>query len=226
MTEQINNSSQKTIELISFKLCPFVQRSVITLLKKDIDFKITYIDLANKPDWFLKISPLGKVPVVRYGNEVLFESAIINEFLDEITSDQIMPTDPLQKAKDRGWIEYSSQTIMSQYMMTAANNQADYEKHSSTLSNHLQKLENTISDQDFFNGNSFSLIDSALAPLFTRFNVYKKHFNQNFLSAYPKLTTLAEKLTSLDYVKQSVVADFENIYVDYLGSNDSYLVTQ
>ena len=218
--------SLKPIELISFNLCPFVQRSVITLKKKGIDFKITYIDLANKPDWFLKISPLGKVPVVRLGNEVLFESAIINEFLDEITSDQIMPTDPLQKAKDRGWIEFSSQAIMSQYLMTAAKNQIDYEKHSSTLSNQLEKLEHTISDQQFFNGKSFSLIDSALAPLFTRFNVYKKRFNQNFLSAYPKLTVLADKLTNLDYVKQSVVSDFESIYVDYLGSNDSYLVSQ
>ena len=51
----------KKIELISFKLCPFVQRSVITLLKKGVEFKITYVDLANKPDWFLAISPLGKV---------------------------------------------------------------------------------------------------------------------------------------------------------------------
>ena len=42
----------KKIELISFKLCPFVQRSVITLLKKGVEFKITYVDLANKPDWF------------------------------------------------------------------------------------------------------------------------------------------------------------------------------
>ena len=51
----------QTIELISLKLCPFVQRSVITLLKKGVDFKITYIDLANKPDWFLQLSPLWLV---------------------------------------------------------------------------------------------------------------------------------------------------------------------
>ena len=61
----------ETIELISFKICPFVQRSAITLLKKGVDFKITYVDLQNKPDWFLAISPLGKVPVVKYGEDVL-----------------------------------------------------------------------------------------------------------------------------------------------------------
>ncbi len=82
-------SSQQPIELISFNLCPFVQRSVITLNKKGIDYKITYIDLADKPDWFLALSPLGKVPVLKHGDEVLFESAVINEYLDEITPQQI-----------------------------------------------------------------------------------------------------------------------------------------
>ena len=67
------------IELISFDLCPFVQRSVITLLEKDIPFKRTNIDLANKPDWFLQISPLGKVPVLKIDGNILFESAVINE---------------------------------------------------------------------------------------------------------------------------------------------------
>lgn len=70
--------SLPAIELISFKTCPFVQRSVITLKEKGIDFKTTYIDLAEKPAWFLAISPLGKVPVLKIGDEVLFESAVIN----------------------------------------------------------------------------------------------------------------------------------------------------
>ena len=121
--------SLQPIELISFNLCPFVQRSVITLLKKDIDFKITYIDLANPPEWFLEISPLAKVPVVRYGDDVLFESAVINEFLDEITPDSIMPIAALDKAKDRACIEFSSQLIVDQYLMSVADNSADFEKH-------------------------------------------------------------------------------------------------
>jgi len=69
-------------ELISFELCPFVQRSVITLLQKGVDFKINYIDIHDPPEWFQQISPLGKVPVMRVDNTVLFESAVINEYLD------------------------------------------------------------------------------------------------------------------------------------------------
>ena len=97
------------IELISFDLCPFVQRSVITLLEKNIPFKRTNIDLANKPDWFLQISPLGKVPVLRINGNILFESAVINEYLDEITPPSMHPQDSLQKAVNRAWIEFGSE---------------------------------------------------------------------------------------------------------------------
>ena len=54
-----------SLHLISFKTCPFVQRAVITLKHKNIDFEITYIDLADPPDWFLEMSPLNKVPVLK-----------------------------------------------------------------------------------------------------------------------------------------------------------------
>jgi glutathione S-transferase len=169
--------SLQPIELISFNLCPFVQRSVITLLKKDIDFKITYIDLANPPEWFLEISPLAKVPVVRYGDDVLFESAVINEFLDEITPDSIMPIAALDKAKDRAWIEFSSQLIVDQYLMSVADNSADFDKHRESLITKLQRLEDIIKDNGFFNGGSFSLVDAALAPVLTRLEIFARLFN-------------------------------------------------
>ncbi|MGF1762691.1 glutathione S-transferase family protein [Aliivibrio kagoshimensis] len=216
--------SDKTIELISFNLCPFVQRSVITLKKKGIDFKITYIDLADKPDWFLAISPLGKVPVVKYDNEVLFESAVINEFIDEITPNQIMPLDPLQKAKDRGWIEFSSQIIMNQYMMTVAKNEEDFTSQKKAMIDKLIRLEGTVQEGGFFNGNEFSLIDAAVAPMFTRLEVIKKHFVHDLLIGLPKLQALSDNLVSQPYVTSSVIEDFESVFVNYLKGSDSYLV--
>ncbi|MDH4275939.1 MAG: glutathione S-transferase family protein, partial [Gammaproteobacteria bacterium] len=107
-------------ELISFDLCPFVQRSVITMLEKNVAYKITYIDLANPPDWFLKISPFGKVPALRVGDKTLFESAVINEYLDDITPPSMHPQDPLQRALNRAWIEFGSELIGTQYMLSIA----------------------------------------------------------------------------------------------------------
>lgn len=86
------------LELISFKTCPFVQRVAIILLEKNIPFKTTYIDLHNKPDWFLKISPMGKVPVLRVNEYTLFESAVINEYLNETYPPVMHPDDPIQKS--------------------------------------------------------------------------------------------------------------------------------
>ena len=217
--------SLQPIELISFNLCPFVQRSVITLLKKDIDFKITYIDLANPPEWFLEISPLAKVPVVRYGDDVLFESAVINEFLDEITPDSIMPIAALDKAKDRAWIEFSSQLIVDQYLMSVADNSADFEKHRESLITKLQRLEDIIKDNGFFNGGSFSLVDAALAPVLTRLEIFARLFNKDLVSSLPKLSALSQRMLDLEFVQKSVVDNFEEIYIDYLKTNRSFLVS-
>jgi len=211
------------IELISFNLCPFVQRSVITLLEKDIDFTITYIDLANKPDWFLAISPLGKVPVVRYGDEVLFESAIINEFLDEVTPPQLMPTDPLAKAKDRAWIEYSSQTLMDQYRLSVASETEDFQKATKAINAKLDRLENVVAEEGYFNGSGLSLVDTALAPLFTRFDAMKALYNRNYLEQYPKLSSLSDRLLSVESIRKSVIPDFADVYLEYNRKQGSLL---
>lgn len=213
------------IELISFNLCPFVQRSVITLLKKNIDFIITDIDLANKPDWFLKISPLGKVPVLCYGNEILFESAVINEFLDEITPDSMMPADPLQKAKARGWIEFASQLITAQFRFSVTDNKLEYQKHREALFDKLARLEQEIGEDDFFIGEYFTLVDAALAPVFTRFQVYERRFNLYLLSDFPKVQALANRYLALEFVQDSVIENFEQVYADHLYSKKSLLAT-
>jgi len=218
--------TKNTIELISFDLCPFVQRSVITLKKKKIDFNITYIDLANKPDWFVKISPLGKVPVLRYGDDVIFESAIINEFLDEITGDALMPSEPLAKAKQRGWIEYASHVLMDQYLVSTSVNVADFEKHSANLNQKLARIESEVSDQGFFNDDSFSLIDSAIAPLFTRMDILAKRFNQKFLQGFPNLIALSKNLLEKKYVTDSVISNFEDVYVHYLKTNNAFIASK
>ena len=84
------------LRLVSFKICPFVQRAVITLKYRNVPFEITYIDLKDPPDWFQEISPLGKVPVLLVDDSPLFESAVINEYLDEITGGGLLPSDPLE----------------------------------------------------------------------------------------------------------------------------------
>src|SRR5712675_3040700 len=93
------------LKLISHKLCPYVQRAVIALTEKGVEFERIDIDLADKPDWFLKLSPLGKTPVLLVGDTAIFESAVILEYLEETQSPTLHPADPLARAEHRAFIE-------------------------------------------------------------------------------------------------------------------------
>ena len=72
------------IELFSYEACPFAQRTRMMLIEKQADFSLTEVNLKNKPDWWKKLSPTGKVPLIRHKNNIIYESRIINEYLEEI----------------------------------------------------------------------------------------------------------------------------------------------
>ena len=213
-----------SIELISFNICPFVQRSVITLLEKQVPFDTTYIDLANKPDWFKKISPLGKVPVVKIdGEHVLFESAVINEYLDEITPPSLIPQDPLEKAKQRAWIEYASAIIMAQYTWCIAKKDK-FESAQAAYFEKLSFLENAIPDSTYAAGNDFSLLDCALAPALMRHERIDEYRSESTLEKWPKLQALQHQYNLKDSVKNSVLPEFSQLYKDYMTKAESALL--
>jgi len=102
----------KKYKLISFESCPYVQRAVIALNEKKIDFDVEYIDLSDKPEWFLKISPRGKVPVLVVNDTPLFESQAICEYLDEANPDTpLLSKDLVLRARERAWCTYSSDEL-------------------------------------------------------------------------------------------------------------------
>ena len=131
-------------KLISFKLCPFVQKAVLTLLHKNIDFDIEYIDLMNPPQWFLDISPLGKVPVLQVGEDVIFESSVIVEYLDEVYGESLHPADPLVKAHNRSWMEFGNECLMNGYKLIVAEDEAGFNEQREAMQNKLKQLENKI----------------------------------------------------------------------------------
>ena len=215
------------IELISFKLCPYVQRSVITLLEKGIPFDITYIELDDKPDWFLKISPLGKVPVLRINDDnVLFESAVINEYLDEITPPSLHPKDPFTKALNRAWIEFGSSLLMTSYRLKTAQDKDTLEKERSLLAAQLNQLEVQVEGGNFFNGDRFSLVDTAYAPVFCWIDLIDRHFNTGLLKHLPGLKNWSNNLLQRPSVKGSVAEDFEERVLQRLQDGNAILTRQ
>jgi glutathione S-transferase len=102
------------IEIYSAALCPFAHRSRLTLSEKGIPFKLVEIDLLNKPTNFDKISPYGKVPVLKHGDNRVWESAIINEYLDEAFPEPaLLPKQPIQRAHARIWINFADTRLFA-----------------------------------------------------------------------------------------------------------------
>jgi glutathione S-transferase len=210
-------------ELISFKRCPFVQRSVIMLREKGIDFDITYIDIKDPPDWFRAISPLGKVPVLRCGDNVLFESAVINEYLDETHPPALHPSDPLLRAKNREWIEFGSSLNMEVIAVMMAKDKADFDGKFQQAQQSLARVEAQLGDGPFFNGPDFSLVDAAYAPTLQRAAILQQCFQVDLLAELPKLRAWWDALAARDSVQQSAVPELDQLYLTAVNKNGGYL---
>ncbi len=211
------------LELISFKICPFVQGSMITLLVKDISFEITYIDINDPPAWFMEISPFGKVPVLKTNDSILFESSVINEYLDEITPPSMHPQDPLQKAKNRAWIEYGASLNFAQHNLYWSKDKDEFQKHFQQIRRHLEKLEQQITQAHYFNGPELSLVDVAYAPLLMRFKLVEGLHASGILKDLPHLQTWSDQLTTLEPVQKSVVPEFNELYIGTIKKAGGYM---
>ena len=211
------------LKLISHMLCPYVQRSQITVLEKQIPCDREYIDLANKPDWFLKISPLGKVPLLLVDDEVLFESAVICEYLDEITPDSLHPVDALTKAKHRSWIEFGSNLLAKIAGFYAAKDEETFEAKRLDLISNLEILEATLDQVPYFAGEKFSLIDAVYAPIFRYFVAFDRYQNFGFSDRTLKVNAWREALLQRPSVQQAVTENYYDLLDEFLQKRDSVL---
>jgi glutathione S-transferase len=214
---------EEKLELISFDLCPYVQRSVINLLYKEVDFKRTNIDLKNKPEWFLKLSPMGKVPVLKVGEEVLFESAVINEYLDEITGGLLLSRDPLMKAKQRAWIEFAGELNGLSKKAVESSSLDILEDNLKQIFEKLERVESVHSGTDYFSDSGFSLVDTSYAPFFMRLSLIPKIDEDSRWGEIPKVKNWKKNLMDLDCVKKSVPENFVEISKKRYKDNGSVL---
>lgn len=210
-------------KLVSFKLCPFVQRSVITLLEKGVPHELEYIDLAAKPDWFVALSPFGKVPLLLVdGETALFESAVINEYIDETAPGRrLHPEDPLRRAHNRMWIELGSSLLADQYRMQLAPDEAGARRELAALHDKLGRLEQELARKpepgDFWNGPGLSLVDTAVAPLLQRAR-WLADAVPGFdpVEGHPRVRAWQETLLARESVQRSTVADIVDLYLAFV----------
>ncbi|MCG7870612.1 MAG: glutathione S-transferase family protein [Candidatus Thiodiazotropha weberae] len=211
------------LKLVSFAICPFVQRSVILLREKQIDHEIDYIDLNDPPEWFLKLSPTGKVPLLLVDGATLFESSVILAFLDESFPPGFQPADTLRRAQHRSWIEFGSTLLMAQHAMATASDEDTFLEKKHLLEEDIARLSEPLNEGLFANLDEFSLVDAAIAPLFMRIQHLAELNQQADVKMPDPVRSWSQRLLQRPAVQQSVVTDFAHRYKAFLVSKNSWL---
>jgi glutathione S-transferase len=211
------------LKLISHKLCPYVQRAVIALSERGAAFERVDIDLANKPDWFLTISPLGKTPVLLVNDVPIFESAVILEYLEETEARPLHPADPLRRAEHRGFIEFGSAILADIAGLYSAPDEAAFKAKAGQLKARFARLERRVAAAPWFDGERFSLVDAVFGPVFRYFDVFDSIGGFGILDAKPKLARWRANLAARPSVKSAVSAEYPALLRDFLARRKSWI---
>ena len=217
------------LKLISHKLCPYVQRAVIALNEKGIPFERIDIDLANKPDWFMAISPLGKVPVLIVsadsGEVALFESNVICEYIEETGGTTKMhPQDPIKRAGHRAWMEFGSAILSDLWGLETTTDAAVFESKRQAVAAKFARVEAALGAAPFFTGESFSLVDAVFAPIFRYFDVFDEFFDLAIFAETPKVRSWRAVLAKRPSVQAAVGPDYPELLRAFLVRHDAHLL--
>ncbi|AKF09524.1 glutathione S-transferase family protein [Sandaracinus amylolyticus] len=213
-----------SFELVSNHLCPYTQRAAILLAEKGVPFERTYVDLADKPAWFLRISPLGKVPLLRVGDAALFETSVICQYIEEVTPDAPrLPADPLRRAHHRAWAELASAILADVYAFYTAPDATSFDRKCGDLRAKMCWLDQHLADGPYFDGADFGLVDAAFAPVFRLFDTFDRIGDFRIFDTLSKVPAYRASLAARPSVAQAVVPDYARIFHVYLAERGSHL---
>ncbi len=211
------------LELVSHHLCPYVQRAAIALAEKGVPFERTNIDLTSKPDWFVAISPLGKVPLLRVDDEVIFESSVICEYLDETLAPRLHPEDALARAKERAFMEFGSAILGDLWGYQMARDDAAFLAKAKDIDAKLQRVESTLGEGPWFRGTSFGFVDAVFAPIFRIFAALDPIRDTGLFRDKPRVSAWRAALLARPSVVGAVQADFPARLMVFLEQQGSFL---
>lgn len=205
--------------LISSVTCPWVQRSVIVMRAKGVPFDVTYVDLQNRPDWFVEMSPHGQVPLLKVDDVVLFESNAICEFLEETSEPRLHPSDPIKRAQNRAWTDYLPTFAWGPGLnnLTFCTSKEDLPGAIEIAKEAVEPLEDAIrrergNNGPYFNGDTLCLVDASYGPFFQRFAIAEKTLKTGLLDAFPLVKAWSDALLANDLIVGSVPDTFADAF--------------
>src|SRR4249919_1240460 len=159
--------------LYSGTTCPFSQRCRFVLFEKGMDFEIRDVDLFNKPEDINVMNPYGQVPILVERDLVLYESNIINEYIDErFPHPQLMPADPVMRARTRLFLFRFEQELFNHIDALEGNNQKTADKARGLVRDSLLQITPVFAKHKHMLGEEYSMLDVAITPLLWRLDYY------------------------------------------------------
>ena len=197
---------------------------------KQVAFDVTYIDLGDKPDWFLEISPHGKVPVLSVDAQPLFESNAIAEYLDETVAPRLHPEDPVKRARHRAWTDYApdfASALSGVYWTKAAEEIAAKVEIAGAC---VAKLEEALAAErsgegPYFNDRRLCLVDAAYAPFLQRFAFVEAYLETGLLDGFPLVQAWSDALLADEAITGSVPSGFEAEFAASIRKRGFYVGT-
>lgn len=207
-----------TLQLYFAKGSTFSQRTRVVLLEKGINFTGIEVDLQNKPETFTQVSAYGKVPAIKHGDIEIYESAIINEYLEEVFPEPaLLPRDPDGKAIARIWIDYANTRLVPAFnKLLRGKDSQEQEQGRKEFSESLLYIEKKalgkFSNGAYWLGENLSLVDISFYPWFERLPVLEKFRNFSLPEETPRLQEWWENLRRRESIQQ--VANSTEFYID------------
>jgi glutathione S-transferase len=196
------------LELISHPLCPYVHRAAALLTELRVPFTQRHVDLQAKPDWFVAISPRGKVPVLLVDGVAIFESNVILEYLAERFAPELLLTDPLQRARRRMWIEIANDLMVGHYKIAVAK-PAERPAAIAAARETLARFE-PVNAGRYFAGDEPGLVDFAAGPALVRFEKLQGVLGLDLYGELPRVAAWAREIAARPAFRDTLVADFDD----------------
>jgi glutathione S-transferase len=194
---------QDKLRIYSMRYCPFAQRTRLVLAHKNIPHELVNVNLQYKPEWFLVKNPLGLVPVLEQNGQIIYESAICNDYLDEVyPENKLTPDDPYEKAQMKILMERFGKVVTHYY--TVLRNQAAISEHLPNLHNSYELFENALKGK-FFGGDNLNMLDIHMWPFFEKLEFYAEHQKLDLAPAekFPKLNEWRKSMQATETCQQA-----------------------
>ncbi len=202
-------------KLYGADVCPFVHRARLVLAHKELDHEYVAIDLRNKPDWYDRVLPSGKVPLLEDGDLRLWESLVICDYLeDAYPTPQLLPAEAGPRALVRLWRERMGEKLIPAfYGLLKARDSEGRQRQEEQLLLALDELEQeAFQDGDWLLGKELSLADIALFPWAERWGVLEHYRGLGWPKDRPKLARWKELMEELPAVRE--IANGDELYID------------